>query len=314
MTTRRPTFSVIMPAYNAAPTIESAIRSVLRQSRGDFELIVVDDGSTDDTRDRAGTFDDARVRVISRANGGPAAARNEGIALAQGKLVSMLDSDDMWTPRYLETMAAALEAAPSAALAYTDAWVLDDATGRIRATTAMAYQRPPAAPPADPKRFLLLLLDRNFIFTSATVRRAVIDGVGGFDERLWYGEDYELWVRILAAGYPAVRAPEVLVIHRDRSDSLTGDTAKLYEGVCRAYTAIEQKIELDADAQAVVARRKSFWERQVRAINDPSAADRARHLARWVKRRLTDRNTWLDDPPALVADTLRACRSAGAAA
>jgi glycosyltransferase involved in cell wall biosynthesis len=314
MARQRPTFSVIMPAYNAASTIPSAIQSVLRQSRGDFELIVVDDGSTDGTRARVEEFDDPRIRAFGRANGGPAAARNHGIARARGIYLSMLDSDDIWLPGYLESMAAALEAASGAAFAYTDAWVLDDATGRIRATTAMAYQRPPAVPPADPQEFLLLLLDRNFVFTAATVRRSVIDEVGGYDEQLWYGEDYELWVRIVAGGHAATRVDDVLVIHRDRPGSLTSDTVRLYEGVCRVYGVIEEKLELDAPALAVLQNRQRYWARQLTALHHPSTRERGLRLARAVKQRLMTRSTWLDQPPPSVTETLCACRPAGASA
>jgi GT2 family glycosyltransferase len=204
-------------------------------------------------------------------------------------------------------MVATLEAAPSAAFAYTDAWVLDDPTGRIRATTAMSYHRPPTAPPADPDEFLLLLLDRNFIFTSVTVRRAVLEAVGGYDERLRYGEDFELWVRIVAAGYPVTRVGELLAIHRDRAESLTSDTAKLYAGICLAYSVIGEKTRLDPRARAVVDARKASWERQLKAVTHPSVRDRMRQVARRIKHRTTDSRLWLATPPPLVSDTLLAC-------
>ena len=309
MTGPRPTFSVIIPAYNAGRTIESSIRSVLQQSRTDFELIVVDDGSTDDTGRRVEAFGDERIRLLRRANGGPAAARNEGIAAARGEYVSMLDSDDLWMPRYLETMAETLAATPAAAFAYTDAWVLDEATGRVRSSTAMEYWRPATVPPEDAGGLLLLLLDRNFVFTSTTVRRAVVVRLGGFDERLRYAEDYELWVRIVADGNSAVGTDQVLAIHRDRSDSLTSATGELYRGICRAYEIILEKHELDDAARAVVARNQRYWERQLRAVEQPSRRDRARNLARLLKHRVQDRSLWLEHPPPRVMETLRACRA-----
>jgi glycosyltransferase involved in cell wall biosynthesis len=308
MTSARPTFSVIMPAYNAERTIGSAIRSVLQQSRDDFELIVVDDGSTDDTARCVGEFGDPRIRFLTRAHGGPAAARNKGIEVACGVYVSMLDSDDMWLPSYLETMDAALRAAPSAALAYTDAWVLDGDTGRIRSSTAMAYWRPPSTPPVDPRTFLLLLLDRNFIFTSATVRRTVLTDLGGYDERLWYAEDYELWVRIVAAGHSAVRGGDVLAIHRDRADSLTSNTARLYQGICRVYDVIREKHDFDPAARTVVQDSQNYWQQQLRAIEQPSLSQRLMRTTRTLRRRIRDRSLWLEHPPSQVVETLRACR------
>src|SRR4051794_19536973 len=98
-----------MPAYNTGDFVGMAIGSVLRQTCGDFELIVVDDGSTDDTAERVRRCADARVRLIQQTNRGPAAARNTAIRAACGAYVSMLDSDDLWLPSYLESMGRAFE-------------------------------------------------------------------------------------------------------------------------------------------------------------------------------------------------------------
>ena len=108
------TFSVVIAAYEAASTVGGAIQSVLAQTRQDFEVIVVDDGSRDDTAAVAAAIaaKDQRVSVRSQPNGGPSAARNSGIAAGKAELVSMLDSDDLWLPEYLEKMGAALEADP----------------------------------------------------------------------------------------------------------------------------------------------------------------------------------------------------------
>jgi GT2 family glycosyltransferase len=173
----------------------------------------------------------------------------------------------------------------------------------------MAYWRPPAVPPTDPRALLLLLLDRNFIFTSATVRRSVLTEVGGYDERLWYAEDYELWVRIAAAGHPAVRSDDVLAIHRDRRDSLTSKTARLYEGICRAYDVIKEKHDLEAEAEVVLERSQRYWQRQLNAVEAPSLPQRLRKAVRLLQRRLQGGSLWLEHPPSQVVDTLRACRA-----
>src|SRR5438067_282471 len=132
-----------MPAYNAAETVGSANSSVLAQTFKSFELLVVDDGSTDDTAEKVKPFEgDGRVWLVRQRNRGLAATRNEAIGRARGELVSMLDSDDLWLPSYLETMKTALDRDPDAGFAYTDAWVLDDATKRVHKATAMAYQDP----------------------------------------------------------------------------------------------------------------------------------------------------------------------------
>src|SRR5437016_179026 len=112
MTGRDPTFSVVMPALNAETTIGAAIRSVLAQTRTDFELLVVDDGSTDNTIDEVRRVADPRVRLLALKHRGVAVARNYAISEARARFVSMLDSDDLWLPSYLEVMGAALAGNP----------------------------------------------------------------------------------------------------------------------------------------------------------------------------------------------------------
>src|SRR2546423_604804 len=152
-------FTVVIPAFNAAGTIESAIRSVLAQTERAFELVVVDDGSTDETAERARFFaSDPRVRVFTQRNRGPAAARNTGIAAGTAEYVSMLDADDLWLPEYLDVMGGALDRTPEAAFAYTDAWVVDDDAKKVKRKSAMSYQRPPKSV-SDARTFFLLLLE-----------------------------------------------------------------------------------------------------------------------------------------------------------
>jgi glycosyltransferase involved in cell wall biosynthesis len=302
-----PTFSVVMPAHNASATIESSIRSVLLQTVKDFELIVVDDGSSDDTFERATSFNALGVRVIQQDRAGPSGARNAALAHAKGEFVSMIDSDDLWLPRYLEEMGKSLEDEPQAGLAYTDAWVLDDSTGRIRRTSAMAYERPPVPPPAEPREFIRLLVDRNFVFGLATVRRSVIEQVGGYDERLGYGEDFELWLRIVEAGFRAVRVPGTLAIYRKHLRSRTSDLQRAHEGVCTTYRVIVNEHRLDDEARAIARARYASWLRKLNRITRPTPVDRLRQLARPIKAYLFGRAVWLPTPPPDVAETLRAC-------
>jgi glycosyltransferase involved in cell wall biosynthesis len=309
--TASPRFTVVMPAHNTGPLVAHAIRSVLQQTCGDFELIVIDDGSTDGTATEVRGFTaDPRVRLVEQVNRGPSAARNAGIALARGEYISMLDSDDMWLPRYLEVMGAALDRDPSAGLAYTDAWVLDEPTGRIRRTTMMHYQRPPAHPPADSERFLDVLLDRNFVYTSVTVRRDVLDAVGGFDERLWTGEDWELWLRIVAAGYRALRPADVLAIHRVRPGSLSTDLPRMIEGVCEVYRIIEREWNTSDRVRELARTKRAPWERRLRLYQDPVARrtplETAAQLARTLKRMILARWLWLPQVPPELAAALAA--------
>ena len=215
----------------------------------------------------------------------------------------MLDSDDLWLPGYLEEMGEVLAREPDAGFAYTDAWVIDDRQ-RVRRTTAMAYQRPPPETMIEPRRMTLLLAERNFVFTAATIRRAVFDEVGGFDERLWNGEDRHLWLRIASAGYRAARVPKVLAIRRQRTDSLTGDAARalqrgmlFFEVVCSEHP--------DRAVREVAARERTVWERRLHAIEHPTPTEWLLARAKRIRSSWRARSLWLDEPPATVAETLR---------
>ncbi len=234
----RPSFSVVIPAYNASATVGSAISSVLAQTCGELEVVVVDDGSSDDTAEVAAAMDDDRVQVISQRNRGLSAARNAGIAVSRGTHVAFLDSDDLWLPRYLELMQAALGSSPQAGFAYTDAYAFDPITGRVRKRTAMQRMRPPVPPPQDPHIFLLELLERNFVYVSAAVPRKVLDEVGGFDERLRAAEDYELWLRIVSAGYGVAWVPGQHALYRTHAAQMSHDEERMYRNLYLALSGL----------------------------------------------------------------------------
>jgi glycosyltransferase involved in cell wall biosynthesis len=249
-----PTFSVVVAAYNAARTLPATIRSVLAQTRPDFELIVVDDGSTDGTADAVRHAQDERVLYVRQQNLGPAAARNAGIDKATGTLVSFLDGDDLWLPDYLETMSAALDADGGADLAFTDAWRLDDTTRRVHRRTIMSQQHPPARPPAEPGELLAALLERNFVYTSATVRRGTLTAAGGF-KTLTRSEDYELWLRLAAQGARFVNTGKILAVYRDRPGSRIHSAVAMLQGRKEIYEHVLSSYELTAPIRSVAERR-----------------------------------------------------------
>lgn len=255
-----------MAAYNAAETVVSAIRSVLAQTRGDFELVVVDDGSTDDTAVLVQSLQsDGRVRLLRQANRGLAVARNAAVRESHGPLVSILDSDDLWLPEYLETMTRALDADPDAGFAYTDAWVLDDRTRRVQRASAMAYQDPPEKPPTDPEELLGELVRRNFVFTSATVRRRVLQEVGGYRESLSAAEDYELWLRIAAYGYRAVRAPGLLAVYRKRAGTLSTKDLLMARSLQEVFQVVAEEYEVPERIRALARARRASLEADLSA-------------------------------------------------
>jgi glycosyltransferase involved in cell wall biosynthesis len=252
-----PTFSVVMPAYDSARTIRSAIASVLAQTRADLELIVCDDGSTDETAALVEEIaaEDGRLRLLRRAHKGLPAARNAGIAASCGRLVSFLDSDDLWMPGYLETVARALEESPEAGFAYTDAWVLHDKTKRIHRRTELE-SRPPPPPGASLDQVLSTLASHNFLVVGAvTVRRAVLDEVGMFDPSLRSLEDYDLWLRIVAAGHPPVLAPGTPVILRDSSSSMSKDERVMSRWFAEVLRRLADEYEA-SEATREIARAK----------------------------------------------------------
>ena len=202
---RAPAVSVIIPTYNRAYIIEQAIESVLAQTFEDFEVIVADDGSTDDTAARIATIADPRLRYIPLPHAGaPAAARNAGIRHARGDLLAFLDSDDLWKPDKLAREVAFLDGHPEAGAVFSDLEKYD----RGRHTASFARAAPAfsrhlaAAASLDarmlPRRLLyLVLLQEVPIMPSAfAVRRAVVDRHGAFDESWTTCEDWEFFLRL----------------------------------------------------------------------------------------------------------------------
>lgn len=197
-----PATSVVVPARDE-PRVVEAVGSALDQTLGDLEVIVVDDGSTDDTRDRLLALDDPRLVLAWRGWGGPAAARNLGLALARGEAyVAFLDADDLWAPTLLERLVGALEAAPPAVgLAYCDA----------RLEVEGEPPRPWSVPGVDLEA--LVASDGLLLTGSYVARRAAAEAAGAFDPELQRGEDHA-WLLALAARRDLLHVPEPLLTVR----------------------------------------------------------------------------------------------------
>lgn len=251
-----PLFTVVIPAWNAADTVAQAIDSVLMQTCQRFEIVVVDDGSTDDTIAVAQAAAGSRARVLREERRGVSAARNTGIEAAAAPWVSFLDADDLWLPGYLAEMAAELEANPALGLAFTDAWILDEPAGRIRRTPMMKPRRPTEQPPADPAAFAELLLQGNFVYTSATVPKRVLEQVGGYNPELTSAEDYDLWLRIVTAGFAAKYIPGPLAVYRVRRGTLSSDPLQMARGELRAISDLAAGSALRGESLRVAHRRR----------------------------------------------------------
>jgi glycosyltransferase involved in cell wall biosynthesis len=183
------TFTIVVPAYNAADTIGRAVESALAQTITPLEVLVVDDGSRDETAAVVERYG-APVRVIRQENGGTASARNRGIEEAVGDVVCFLDSDDRYEPGRLETIAAKLGADPALDGVMTDA-ALVTPEGITRASSWW-----PAAASRD-----RLDLRAKIIFCALALRRSVLRELGSFDPRFHLLEDVEMWHRLICRGY-----------------------------------------------------------------------------------------------------------------
>lgn len=217
-----PAVSVVLPAYNREASIAAAIQSVLRQSWRDFELIVVDDGSTDATLARAREMSDPRLRVIaSPRNAGPSAARNRGLAEARGDWIAFQDSDDEWLPEKLERQMRRLRDRGMGDIAAYCGMLISSAPGQ-EAAARLAPRYVPGPELARVEGDLSeALLARSLISTQTLMaRRAVLTRIGGFDTTLSALEDWDCALRLSDHGsFAFVDAP--LVIQTFSANSLT---------------------------------------------------------------------------------------------
>lgn len=309
-----PTFSVIVAAFNAEDRIEMVMRSVLAQGRGDLELIVVDDGSSDETAERAERVgaDDDRVRLIRQANSGTVGARNAGLERARGRFLSFLDDDDFWLQGYLAAVGAALEANPEAGLAYSDAWIMDAATGLVGRRSALErFALPVRRSPANalPSSSLRRLLWVNFITTcSATFTRGSLEAAGRLDASIKGCDDWDLWLRIARSGCGTVRVPARLVVRRVRADSVGSDQLLMARS---ARAVLDKNLNLglrDALADRIARQHRWAISREIAASTRGSRPGRIgwgalRRLGR-KRVRLPQLERW-DPPPREIAEALR---------
>ncbi len=220
----RPLVSVVVPAHNAEATLRESIDSVLRQTLSNFELIVIDDGSTDTTAEILAGITDPRVIHFSFANAGPSAARNRGIERASGKFIAFLDADDLWLPGKLAAQVDALHSNPDAALVFSWSDSIDEAGAFLKKGNYVH--------PEEPVYEQLIVW--NFLDNGSTpmVRHEALSEVGIFDEEIWLGEDWDMWLR-LAWHYPIICVPEVHVLYRVRKSSASSNVQPVAEGTLK---------------------------------------------------------------------------------
>lgn len=208
--------SIVIPTYNRAATICGSVESALRQTYGNIELIVVDDGSTDDT---SAVLKDymTRIKFVRQENAGPSAARNRGVAESKGEIIAFLDSDDHWMPDKIERQVALMERAGSGMSCVVCNAAVKDASGQSIGNTfdfaalRFGFAEGVWSNPQD------VLATRFLLFNQVVaVRREAFDRVGGFNEKLRVLEDYELSLKLSAIGtWGVIREPLVVKYNDD---------------------------------------------------------------------------------------------------
>jgi glycosyltransferase involved in cell wall biosynthesis len=209
-----PRVAVIITTYNRRDFVGEAVASVLAQSVADFELLVVDDGSTDNTEEVVRPYlQDKRVRYVSKANGGQASALNFGLARTSAPLVCFLDSDCRWLPEKLEAQLAALRDHPAVGVVYGENEVID-ASGQVTGRMTMSRFS---------GRVVTQLLYDNFVnFNCSMIRRELLERVGAFNEQLRRNPDYDLWLR-MSMVTEFLHMNRVLAQYRVMQDQLSSD-------------------------------------------------------------------------------------------
>jgi glycosyltransferase involved in cell wall biosynthesis len=250
-----PTVSVIIPTYNRGALLVEAVESALAQRRPPDEILVVDDGSRDDTAARMAAYGE-RVRYVRQANAGPSAARNHGFRLARGEYLALLDSDDLWTPDRLERQLEVLQRHPETDVVFGREVLFSDGQPDLdwnlhdpEVRRVLAQTTGPLSP------VLPLLIRENVVPTStALFRRALLDRAGGIDESLRQAEDWDLWLRFALAGARFAHVPAPLCRRRMHDSNLIHDKEARMQAT---LAVLERHLPQLGDWRAAAERRCS---------------------------------------------------------
>ena len=275
-----PRVSVIIPTYNRRHVLLESIASVQAQTRGDLEILVCDDGSTDGSREAVQALmeKDSRIRWIQGEHSGfPSVNRNRGIRGAKGEWIAFQDSDDLWLPEKIERQLQILRSAPGASFIYCYAAALQ-ADGEKRRMT-------PYSIPREGRMFETLLFYSIVQTPTVLVRRDLLERVGLFDEQLGLtiAEDYELYLR-LAAEAPFHFLAEELVLCRSQPDSISADLLDGIDQVERVlrFTIERQRVPGDIAARALAKLDLRRYKQHL--LRDSPKGVRAGHLHAALKK------------------------------
>lgn len=233
-----PLISIIIPAYNAEYTILETIASIYKQTFTDFEIIVINDGSTDKTLELLHSVKDERLKIFSYENGGLPVARNRGIAHAVGEFIAFIDADDLWTSDKLELQLAALQKYPEAGLAYSWTYYKFENDEDSYADESNSFEGDVYAD----------LLVKNFVQNGSNplIRREAIESVGLFDPTLKSCEDWDFYLR-LAAKWKFALVKKAQIIYRQSPTAMTSklDVMEKYSSIVieRAFNVAPPELQ-----------------------------------------------------------------------
>ena len=235
-----PRVSVVIPTYNCARFLDRTIDSALRQTYRDFEVIVVDDGSTDETKALMQKYGDP-VHYVYQQNQGASVARNVAVSQAGGEFIAYLDADDVWNPEKLARQVEYLDAHPACGFVHTEVSVIDEHDQILHARFNQETKRP-----VPQGRCMQDVLLRSHIQTLTVLeRRSAFDSAKGFDPRLPIAQDYLHWILVVLHGFDVGYLPEPLGQYRWRAGSLMSSQRRLLDDFVKIYEIVlmEEKVE-----------------------------------------------------------------------
>lgn len=267
-----PKVSVIIPCYNAMKFLPKTVNSVLEQTYQNFEIIIVNDGSTDNIEQWVSTLEDQRVHLVSQVNQGQSAARNTGIKHSSGEYIAFLDSDDLWNPQKIEKQVYLLDANPQVGLVYSWVSLIDEweqPLGKVWET-------------CEEGNVWSKLIEGNIIACGSVpmIRSSCIDVIGLFQKFSFACEDWDFWLRI-AAHYPFKVVKQILVYYRASSGSMSrsqsdGLDKKLQEMdesyetlIERAFTSAPPELKYLKSRSHALAKLSIAW----KALKSPESKD-----------------------------------------
>jgi glycosyltransferase involved in cell wall biosynthesis len=240
-----PTFSVIIAAYQAAAFVANAVASALEQTAPAHEVIVCDDGSTDDIEGALEPYLD-QITLLRREHRGRSAAKNSAAFAASGEFVALLDADDLYLPERLEAIGELASSRPDLDIITTDAYLEVDGRPLRR-----CYEEDKVFDVADQRR---ALLEHNFIFSAAAVRRSRLAEVGGFDEAIVSSEDWDCWLRLVFSGSLVGLVNEPLYRYHMHEDAISSDKLLTSRGQVQTAEKAARTLELTPGERALVQR------------------------------------------------------------